>query len=104
MRQLTVREVGDYYADRKRGRKPKLQIRLEGRWLSDLNFHNGDKVLVMENEGTLVLSRSEPVAVCPYCGMVDSKSYIEEHDMCKSCKKTNDHIFDELEEKAWSLT
>jgi len=63
MRKLTVRATGEYSKDRAQGKPLKLQIRLEGRWLSALGLRDGDRVCVYETQEGLTIKKevqSEP--------------------------------------------
>lgn len=57
MRKLTVRKTGDYSKDKAQGKPLKLQIRLEGRWLSALGLRDGDKVSVYEISNGLMIEK-----------------------------------------------
>lgn len=54
-RTLTIQQTGDWFKDKAMGRPPKLQIRIEGRWLNELGFRVGETVIVYQvNDGLFI--------------------------------------------------
>lgn len=58
-RKLKVRRVGEYFHDVLVGKPVKLQIKIEGRWLHDAGFEDGDYVTVTQTPNGIEIRKEQ---------------------------------------------
>jgi hypothetical protein len=61
---VMVREVGDHWRNSVRGLGPELMVRVQGKWLQEAGFRDGQEVYIYNPKpGQLVLMTEVPVSL-----------------------------------------